>query len=67
MATGTIKWYNAVKGYGFLQPDDGGSDVFVHVSAVEDAGMRDLKEGQKLSYELVTSKGKTSAGKLRAA
>ena len=50
MATGTVKWFNATKGFGFIQPQDGGSDVFVHISAVERAGLRDLQEGQKLNY-----------------
>jgi cold shock protein len=69
MATGTVKWFNATKGYGFIQPDDGGKDVFVHVSAVERAGLRDLVEGQKIAYEVVADKrtGKASAGNLRAA
>jgi CspA family cold shock protein len=69
MATGTVKWFNATKGYGFIQPDDGGKDVFVHVSAVERAGLRDLTEGQKIAYEVVADKrtGKASAGNLRAA
>jgi CspA family cold shock protein len=69
MATGTVKWFNATKGYGFIQPDDGGKDVFVHVSAVERSGMRDLVEGQKIAYEVVADKrtGKASAGNLRAA
>ena len=69
MATGTVKWFNATKGYGFIQPDDGGKDVFVHISAVEQAGLRELNEGQKLSYEIVADKktGKSSAGNLRAA
>jgi cold shock protein len=65
MATGTVKWFNSTKGYGFIQPDAGGSDVFVHISAVERAGLRDLREGQKLSYELATEKGKTSAANLK--
>jgi CspA family cold shock protein len=69
MATGTVKWFNATKGYGFIQPDDGGKDVFVHISAVEQAGMRELNEGQKVSYDIVADKrtGKSSAGNLRAA
>lgn len=67
MATGTVKWFNPTKGFGFIQPDAGGADVFVHISAVEKAGMRSLAEGQKISYELVTDKGKTSAGNLQAA
>jgi CspA family cold shock protein len=68
MSTGTVKWFNAQKGYGFIQPDDGGKDVFVHISAVERAGMSNLNEGQKLSYELTQDKrsGKTSADQLRA-
>jgi CspA family cold shock protein len=65
MATGTVKWFNPTKGYGFVQPDQGGADVFVHVSAVERAGLATLNEGQKVSYELVSSKGKTSAGNLK--
>lgn len=69
MTTGTVKWFNDQKGYGFIQPDDGGKDVFVHVSAVEQAGMRGLNEGQKLAYEIVTDSrsGKASAGRLQAA
>ena len=69
MNTGTVKWFNETKGYGFIQPDDGGKDVFVHISAVERAGMRNLIEGQKLSYEVETDKrsGKDSAGNLQAA
>ena len=63
MANGTVKWFNGTKGFGFIQPDDGGQDVFVHISAVERAGMRDLRDGQKISYELVQDKrsGKMSA------
>ncbi len=67
MATGTVKWFNAQKGYGFIQPSDGGRDVFVHISAVERAGLSSLNEGQKISYELVTEKGKTSAANLSVA
>ncbi len=69
MATGTVKWFNAEKGYGFIQPDEGGKDVFVHVSAVEQAGMRHLQEGQKIDYEVVADRrtGKSSASNLRAA
>ena len=67
MATGTVKWYNPTKGYGFIVPDEGGNDVFVHVSAVEQAGMRSLAEGQKLSYELTEDKGKTFAANLAEA
>jgi CspA family cold shock protein len=68
MPTGTVKWYNSQKGFGFIQPDDGGKDAFVHVSAIERAGMGDLTEGQKISYELVTDKrsGKMSADSLKA-
>ncbi|MDR3463201.1 MAG: cold-shock protein [Beijerinckiaceae bacterium] len=68
MATGTVKWFNAEKGYGFIQPDEGGKDVFVHVSAVEQAGLRHLQEGQKISYEVVADRrtGKSSASNLRA-
>ena len=68
MSTGTVKWYNSEKGYGFIQPDDGGKDAFVHVSAVERAGMSGLNEGQKISFELVSDarSGKTSADKLQA-
>ena len=67
MATGTVKWFNATKGYGFIQPDDGGKDVFVHISAVEQAGLRGLDENQKVSYELERDKrsGKESAGQLQ--
>ena len=90
MATGTVKWFNTTKGFGFIQPDQGGADVFVHISAVERAGLRleirfearevfvhisavqqagwsTLNEGQKVSYELVTSRGKTAAADLRDA
>ena len=68
MSTGSVKWFNGQKGFGFIQPDDGGKDVFVHISAVERAGMRDLNEGQKISYDVVADKrtGKSSADKLRA-
>ncbi len=65
MATGTVKWFNPTKGYGFVQPDAGGNDVFVHISAVERAGLSTLNEGQKVSYELATEKGKTSAANLK--
>jgi cold shock protein len=68
MSTGTVKWFNPQKGFGFIQPDDGGKDVFVHISAVERAGMGSLQEGQKLSYEIVADRrtGKSSADQLRA-
>ena len=67
MATGTVKWFNATKGFGFIQPDTGGPDVFVHISAVERAGIRDLNEGQKIAYEIVSDKrtGKSSADNLK--
>lgn len=66
MATGTVKWFNGQKGFGFIQPNDGGSDVFVHISAVERAGLTGLAEGQKVSFEAKTDKmrGKTSAENL---
>jgi CspA family cold shock protein len=69
MQTGPVKWFNATKGFGFIQPDDGGNDVFVHISAVERAGMRGLNEGQKISYELRADRktGKSSADNLQAA
>lgn len=69
MTTGTVKWFNSTKGFGFIQPDDGGPDAFVHISAVERAGMREIVEGQKLSYELEQDRksGKMSASNLQAA
>ena len=69
MTMGTVKWFNETKGYGFIQPDNGGPDVFVHVSAVEQAGMRSLTEGQKISFEIVADRrtGKSSAGMLKTA
>lgn len=68
MATGVVKWFNSTKGYGFIQPDDGTSDVFVHISAVERSGLGSLNEGQKLSYEVERDQrsGKMSAGQLSA-
>ena len=66
MATGTVKWFNATKGYGFIQPDDGGKDVFVHISAVEQAGLTGLTDNQKISYEMVEGRdGRQSAGELK--
>ena len=65
MPTGTVKWFNPTKGYGFIQPQGGGKDVFVHISAVERAGLRGLNEGQAIEFELVSSMGKTSAENLR--
>jgi CspA family cold shock protein len=67
MPTGTVKWFNATKGFGFIEPSDGGKDVFVHITAVERAGMRTLVEGQKLTFEVVTERGKTAASNLKAA
>jgi cold shock protein len=69
MHTGTVKWFNAQKGFGFIQPESGGRDVFVHISAVERAGLRGLAEGQRITYELVadTRNGKTSADQLQIA
>ena len=65
MATGTVKWFNATKGYGFIQPQDGGKDVFVHVSAAERAGLSTLNEGQLVEYEIVSNRGKSSAENLK--
>ncbi len=69
MNIGTVKWFNNAKGFGFIQPDNGGPDVFVHISAVERAGMQTLAEGQKIQYEIVQDRrsGKSSAGNLQAA
>ena len=67
MATGTVKFFNTQKGFGFIQPSDGSKDVFVHISAVERAGMQSLNEGQKISYEIVTDRGKQAAANLQAA
>ena len=68
MANGTVKWFNNQKGFGFIQPDDGGKDVFVHISALERAGMQSLNEGQKISFEVVADRrtGKSSADRLSA-
>lgn len=65
MAQGTVKFFNSQKGFGFIQPTDGGQDVFVHISAVERAGMTDLREGQKLSYDVVSERGKLAASNLQ--
>ena len=69
MTNGTVKFYNSQKGFGFIQPDDGGKDVFVHISAVERAGLRELNEGQKVAFEIVADKrtGRSSAGNLKVA
>lgn len=67
MANGTVKWFNPTKGFGFIQPEAGGADAFVHISAVERAGLKTLQEGAKVSYELATEKGKTSAVNLKVA
>lgn len=65
MPSGTVKWFNATKGFGFIQPEGGGQDVFVHISAVQRAGMQGLDEGQRVSYELETERGKTAAVNLQ--
>ena len=65
MATGTVKWFNPTKGYGFIQPKDGGRDVFVHISAVERAGLGSLNEGQTIEYQIVSNRGKESADNLK--
>jgi CspA family cold shock protein len=67
MAIGTVKFFNPAKGFGFIQPEAGDKDVFVHISAVEQAGMATLSEGQRVSYEVVTERGKLAAGNLKAA
>ena len=67
MPTGTVKWFNVSKGYGFIEPDDGGEDTFVHISAVQEAGMQQLQEGQKVDFELVPGRdGREAAGSLKA-
>ena len=66
MATGTVKWFNPAKGFGFIQPEDGSKDVFVHISAVERAGLDSLAEGQRVSFEVTTERGKAAATNLRA-
>lgn len=65
MATGTVKWFNPEKGFGFIQPQDGGKDVFVHITAVQAAGLSGLNEGQKVSYEVITERGKQAASNLK--
>lgn len=65
MATATVKWFNAAKGFGFITPDAGGKDIFVHISAVQNSGLKDLKEGDRISYDLVMERGKSSAGNLK--
>ena len=67
MAIGTVKWFNPAKGFGFIEPEGGDNDVFVHVSAVEGAGMGTLTEGQRVSFDVVTERGKQAAGNLKAA
>ena len=65
MSTGTVKWFNGTKGFGFIQPEEGGADVFVHISAVERAGLRGLNEGQRVEYELQSERGRTAAVNLK--
>jgi CspA family cold shock protein len=67
MATGTVKWFNTEKGFGFIQPENGGKDVFVHITAVQAAGLRGLNEGQRVSYEVLMERGKEAAGNLKIA
>ena len=67
MPIGTVKWFNAQKGFGFIQPEDGGKDVFVHITAVQAAGLQSLNENQKVTYEVVTERGKQAAANLRLA
>ena len=65
MANGTVKWFNATKGFGFIQPEEGGADIFVHISAVEKAGLRGLDDGQKVSFQIASERGKSSAVDLK--
>ncbi len=67
MATGTVKWFNATKGYGFIAPEDGGKDVFVHITALEKAGISGLNDGQKVTYEITTNRGKQAAADVQLA
>ncbi len=67
MATGTVKWFNATKGFGFIQPESGGKDVFVHITAVQAAGLRGLDENQKVTYDVVSERGKEAASNLKIA
>lgn len=67
MATGTVKWFNATKGYGFIMPQEGGKDVFVHITAVQAAGLKGLNDGQKVTYEVQMERGKAAATNLRLA
>lgn len=67
MATGVVKWFNPTKGFGFIQPDQGGADVFIHISALERIGLKTLNEGQRISYELETQRGKTAATNVQLA
>ncbi len=67
MANGTVKWFNATKGFGFIQPEEGGTDIFVHISAVEKAGLRSLNEGQQVSFQIASERGKSSAVDLKTA
>ncbi len=66
MATGTVKWFNTTKGYGFIQPEDGSKDVFVHISEVQKAGLQSLEENQAVEYEVIENRGKSAAGELKA-
>lgn len=65
MAVGTVKWFNTTKGYGFIEPEEGGKDVFVHITALEESGIRGLNEGQRVSFDLAESRGKTAAANLK--